>query len=243
MPHVADSDLRAAVARHDWYHTLELVDGIVTPGIFDHRPVLDRYLLPDDMTGMRCLDVATMDGFWAFEMERRGAASVTALDLDSPDKLDWPASLRPTHERTLDETKAERFALAKQALASSVERITGSAYTLNPDEHGTFDFVFCGDLLIHLKDPITPLERIRTVCTGSAVIVNPIKKLRFRDRRPLAELDGIDHFSWWTPNLAGFTRMVRAAGFERVEAGETFELPFAAGGDWKGLRGVVRAYP
>jgi tRNA (mo5U34)-methyltransferase len=126
---VADSDLRAAVARHDWHHTLDLGSGVVTPGMFDHRPVLDRYLLPDDMSGMRCLDVATMDGFWAFEMERRGATSVTALDLDSPDELDWPASLRSTHDRTLDETKAERFALDRDALCSNVERITGSADT------------------------------------------------------------------------------------------------------------------
>jgi hypothetical protein len=105
-----------------------------------------------------------------------------------------------------------------------------------------FDFVFCGDLLLHLKDPITPVERIRSICSGSAVIVNEIKKFRFRDRRPLAELDGIDHFSWWTTNMAGLVRIVQAAGVARVDPAEPFELPFAAGGDWKGLRGVVRAH-
>jgi hypothetical protein len=55
--------------------------------------VLHHYPIPEDLSGKRCLDVATMDGFWAFEMERRGAASVTALDLEDPDELDWPASL------------------------------------------------------------------------------------------------------------------------------------------------------
>src|ERR687885_775685 len=98
------SDLQAEVERYPWYHTLELGDGVVTKGMFDHRPVLDRYPLPADLSGMRCLDVATMDGFWAFEMEKRGAASVTAIDLDRPDELDWPASLRADHETTLDET-------------------------------------------------------------------------------------------------------------------------------------------
>lgn len=235
------SNLRAQVERYPWYHTLELGDGVVTQGMFDHRPVLDRYPIPEDLGGLRCLDVATMDGFWAFEMERRGAASVTAIDLDDPEDLDWPASLRGAHDKSLDETKADRFALAKRSLGSNVERVICSAYDLSP-EIGSFDFVFCGDLLLHLKDPITPVERIRSVCTGSAVIANVITKFRLQEKRAMAELDGIDQFAWWTTNLAGLVRVVRAAGFERVEAGDTFELPFREGGDWEGLRGVVRAF-
>jgi tRNA (mo5U34)-methyltransferase len=235
-------DLQAEVDRYPWYHTLELGNGVKTKGMFDHAPVLDRYPIPADLTGKRCLDVATMDGYWAFEMERRGAASVTALDLEDPEQLDWPASLRPDHDKTMDETKATRFGLAKEALGSKVERVLLSAYDLSP-ELGTFDFVFCGDLLLHLKDPITPVENIRSVCTESAVIANVITKFRFRDDRALAELDGIDTFSWWTTNLAGLVRIVRAAGFARVEPEETFELPYRdSDDDWKGLRGVVSAY-
>ena len=235
------SDLAAEVERYSWYHTLQLGDGVVTKGMFDHRPVLDRYPLPDDLSGKTCLDVATMDGYWAFEMERRGAASVTALDLEDPAELDWPASLRAGHDKTMDETKETRFNLAKEALGSNVERVLMSAYDLSP-ELGTFDFVFCGDLLLHLKDPITPVENIYSVCRESAVIVNVIKKFRFHEKRPIAELDGIDHFEWWVTNLAGLVRIVRAAGFSRVEPSETFELPFAGGGEWRGLRGAVRAY-
>jgi tRNA (mo5U34)-methyltransferase len=235
------SALQGEVERYPWYHTLELGDGVVTNGMFDHRPVLHHYPIPEDLSGMRCLDVATMDGYWAFEMERRGAASVVALDLDNPEDLDWPASLRADHDKSMDETKATRFALAKEALGSKVERVLMSAYDLSP-ELGTFDFVFCGDLLVHLKDPITPVENIRSVCTGSAVIANVITKFRFHEKSPIAILDGIDEFAWWTTNLAGLVRIVRAGGFSRVEPSETFELPFSGGGDWKGLRGVVRAY-
>lgn len=240
-PAAGDDRLREEVARYPWYHTLELGDGVVTPGMFDHRPVLHHYPLPDDLTGQRCLDVATMDGYWAFEMERRGAESVVALDLEDPESLDWPASLRSGHDRSLDETKGERFALAKAARGSRVERVLLSAYELSP-ELGMFDFVFCGDLLLHLKDPITPVENIRSVCRGSAVIVNVITRFRLYERRPMAVLDGIDSFTWWTTNLAGLVRVVRAAGFARVEAAEPFELPFSGGGDWPGLRGAVRAY-
>jgi len=232
--------LRDDVERYPWYHTLDLGEGVVTAGMFDHRPVLHRYPLPDSLAGMRCLDVATMDGYWAFEMERRGAASVTALDLEDPEHLDWPASLRD-HDKSLDETKGERFALAKRALGSNVERVLMSVYDLGP-ELGSFDFVFCGDLLLHIKDPVTAVENIHSVCTGSAVIVNVIKKFRFSEKRPIAELDGIVNFEWWVTNLAGLVRLVRAAGFARVEPSETFELPVTSGGPWKGLRGAVRAY-
>jgi hypothetical protein len=74
------------------------------------------------------------------------------------------------------------------------------------------------------------------------VIVNTIKKFRFMEKRPMAELDGVDEFQWWVTNLEGLVRIARAAGFARVEAAGTFEVPFAFESDWRGLRGAVRAY-
>lgn len=234
------AQLQTEVGRYPWYHTLELGDGVVTPGMFDHRGTEDRHLIPADLRGLRCLDVATMDGYWAFTMERRGAAEVVALDIADPERLDWPASLRPRITKTMEETKATRFAMVRQALGSSVERVDRSVYDLDIDL-GTFDFVFCGDLLVHLKDPVTALERIRAVCRGSAVVCNPVRRFGWLDRRPMAELDGIDEFQWWVTNLAGLKRMALAAGFGRVQSGPTFDLPATGGGPWKGRRGVVRA--
>jgi len=234
-------ELRATAERYPWYHTIDLGQGVSTKGMFDHAPYLHHYPLPDDLSGKRCLDVATMDGFWAFELERRGAASVTALDLEKPEDLDWPASLRQGHDRSLDETKAERFAFVKRALGSNVERVVMSAYDLSP-ELGMFDYVHCGDLLLHIKDPMTVLENIHSVCTERALIVNVIKKFRFYENRPMAELDGIDIFEWWVTNLTGLQRMVKAAGFSRLETAPTFEVPFTGGGEWKGLRGAITAY-
>ncbi len=43
---------------------------------------------------MRVLDVGTWDGFWAFEMERRGA-DVVALDVEHESEYDWPPRRRP----------------------------------------------------------------------------------------------------------------------------------------------------
>ena len=112
--------LEEEVRSYSWYHTLDLGHGVVTTGMFDHRPAVDRYLLPATLAGQRCLDVGTMDGFWAFEMERRGAAEVVAIDEENPEALDWPIAQRIKREKVLDETKAARFAIASTALGSRV---------------------------------------------------------------------------------------------------------------------------
>ena len=235
------SALSVEVARYPWYHTLDLGDGVVTDGMFDTRPVEGRVMLPDDLSGKRCLDVGTMDGFWAFAMERRGAAEVVAVDLEDPEALDWPASLRSRVVKTMDETKGTRFELARQALGSKVTRILRSVYDLDADL-GQFDLVFCGDMLVHLKDPATAVERLRSVCRDSAIVYNPTKEqFPFRNR-PLAQFDGIDEFEWWLPNRAALRRLMIAAGFARVEEGPPFSFAATAGRRWKGRRGVVKAY-
>jgi tRNA (mo5U34)-methyltransferase len=235
------AELRAAVARYPWYHTLDLGSGVVTEGMFDHRPVEDRCMLPADLSGARCLDVGTMDGYWAFAMERRGAAEVVAVDLADPEALDWPISLRHQMVKALDETKGERFELARQAIGSKVTRSLRSVYDLD-DDLGQFDLVFCGDMLAHLKDPATAVERLHKVCRGSAIVYNPVKEQFPYRRRPLAQFDGIKEFEWWLPNRAALRRILLAAGFSRVEEGRPFDLPARAGGPWKGHRGVVRGY-
>lgn len=234
--------LAARVERLHWYHTLELAPGIVTSGMFDHRPVVDRYLLPASLEGLRCLDVGTMDGFWAFEMERRGASEVVAMDLGDPDELDWPPAYRDrVGEPVIDATKHERFELARMALGSKVIRKLRSVYELDEDL-GSFDLVYCGDLLSHLRDPAGALSRIRRVCRGSAIVANPIVRFRFARRRPLARFDAIDEWQWWELSGPAIERMMRAVGFLTVQVGKPFELPSRAGGPWRGLRGVFRGW-
>ena len=73
----------------DWWHTIQLPDGTVTPGWWDLRATAAGMPWPSDLPGMRCLDVGTMDGFWAFEMERRGSQvsyrDVSVYDLRAED--------------------------------------------------------------------------------------------------------------------------------------------------------------
>jgi tRNA (mo5U34)-methyltransferase len=227
------TDAGAAVAANPlWYHTMELAPGVVTPGWFDLRPVLDALPWPD-VAGKRCLDVGTYDGHLAFELERRGAAEVVATDLSDHSEWDWPIRLRALDGEHLDAIagpeKGRGFRIAAELLGSRVERVECSVYDLSPERHGTFDVVVCGSLLLHLRDPIRALEAVRSVCSGtflSAEQILPRLEWGARSRRPLAELDGVsDLCQWWTPNRAGHRRMVEAAGFDVERAGARYCLP------------------
>ncbi|MGB8354143.1 MAG: class I SAM-dependent methyltransferase [Chthoniobacteraceae bacterium] len=80
--------IKSMIAQHTaWYHRIELSPGIITPGINDsgeNLRQLDGLGLPVDCSGLRVLDIGTADGFMAFEMERRGAGEVIALDYRKP---------------------------------------------------------------------------------------------------------------------------------------------------------------
>jgi tRNA (mo5U34)-methyltransferase len=155
--------------------------------------------------------------------------------------LDWPPLYRERQaEPVIDATKGERFELARTALGSNVVRELRSVYELDTDL-GTFDLVYCGDLLSHLRDPVGALRRIHRVCRGSAIIANPVTRFRLAPGRPLAEFDGIDEWQWWQLSGPAIERMMRAVGFREVEVAKPFELP-DRGGSWRGLRGVFRGW-
>ena len=220
------------VERVDWYHTLELPGGVVTPGEYDLRRVPARIRFPASLAGMRCLDVGTRDGFWAFEMERRGAAEVVAIDLDDWRRLDWVGGAPPSlGDDTLSTVEARQraFDVATGALGSSVRRIDLSVYDLSVEAVGEFDFVFLGTLLLHLRDPVGALMAVRKVVkSGGRLLVNDAVSLSLTAlvRQPVAHLIGENgRLFWWVCNTAGLRRMVEAAGFEALDSGGPYFEP------------------
>jgi len=211
------AQLRDEVAGREWYHTLELAPGVVTPGWFDLRPALERVPLPASLDGLRCLDVGTFDGFWAFAMERRGAAEVVAVDLTDPERWDWPPNSDAEMLATLGarKRKGAGFDLAHRTLGSRVQFLERSVYDLDPDELGRFDLVYLGSLLLHLRDPVRALERVRAVCSGRLLLVDTIDATLTAvfPRRPVARLDADRRPWWWQANAAALARMATAAGF------------------------------
>jgi tRNA (mo5U34)-methyltransferase len=212
-----------------WYHTIEFPDGTLSPGWFDTRAAPRSVPWPEELAGGRCLDVGTFDGFWAFEMERRGAKEVVAIDLDDPFALDWPYDRRRSGPAAVAAWGAERgpgFAEAKARLGSRVERRNRSVYDLDPEADGRFDVVLCGALLLHLRDPVRALEAMRSVCRGSVVLVEALDPLLevVLPRVPAARLYP-EPDEWWRLNSWGLLRLVHVAGLSVTAVGPRFVVP------------------
>lgn len=145
--------IRRMIAEHGrWWHEIELAPGIVTPGDDSNRmklPILDRLGLLRAMNGMRALDIGCSDGYFTFEMERRGA-NVVAIDF-------------------VPETYTG-FATARTILGSEAEYRLENVYNLAPEKHGVFDVVLFMGVLYHLRKPLAALDAIRSVMRPGALL-------------------------------------------------------------------------
>jgi len=211
-----------------WYHRIEVRPGVVTPGINDSAEVLRHLELPDRCDGLRALDIGVRDGFFSFELERRGA-EVVAIDYLDASETGFP--------------------VAKELLGSGVEYRVDNVYRLGPADHGEFDIVLFLGVLYHLRDPILALDRIWDVCREGALVVVETQLLdqafldpdgSFRALDPaladacLAQfypgktLRG-DATNYWAPSLSCLRGLLETAGFD-VERAAVL-----------GARGIVHA--
>lgn len=184
------------------YHSIDLADGTVLPGLqtIDHlRWRLDQFGLPADLRGKRVLDVGAWDGWFSFECERRGA-EVVAVDC----------------------VKLDTFVEAKQLLGSEVEYLTLDVNELSVRRLGRFDIVLFFGVLYHLRHPLLGLEKAVELSTDLALIesfVIPSENrqipavMEFYER---GELGGqIDN--WFGPTPECLVGMCRSAGFAQAE--------------------------
>jgi tRNA (mo5U34)-methyltransferase len=184
-PAEPDRDLHRRLAAHLYYHTIDVGPGLTTEGWWDLRHAVGSIPFPD-VEGRRCLDIGTWDGFYAFELERRGAAEVVALDVPDLNQLDYPPAGRadPAFQAP-PPNRNEGFGLLKAALGSKVELRKGNIYDFEPGRDGQFDVVVLGSLLLHLRDPVRALDAVRRVVRpGGALIsvdhLNPLLQIRAR---------------------------------------------------------------
>lgn len=205
IAHLPAEELQQLIADLPWYHSFAFPNGLKTQGVYDNAPTLPHYGLPASLAGKQVLDVGTADGFFAFELERRGAAHVLALDpnqFDGSLATDVSQAYREKYNTAYQDLYANQYAKARELLAmkgmnqfliakdlldSEVEYRNLTIYEL--DQLGQkFDLVLCGDLIEHLKSPLIGLENLVNV-TGDLCIIalsGAIKTTqdpqRFRDR-------------------------------------------------------------
>ncbi|MBN8596883.1 MAG: DUF1698 domain-containing protein [Planctomycetes bacterium] len=187
-----------------WFHEFELPGGVWTRGYYKPAPKLHRFCLPERLDGQRVLDVGAWDGFFTFECEKRGAASVTSMDV-------WDPAINAT---------SEGYAVAHRALNSRAVPIRGSVHDLDPAVHGQFDLVLYLGVLYHLTNPFESLQKLRAV-TKKTLIVETASDMQLTSGPALAfypgsELNG-DGSNWFAPNASALVGMCKAAGFRNAK--------------------------
>ncbi len=191
------------LSRLGWYHSIELPDGQVIPGlqtIGQLRSRLAQFPIPGDLRGKRVLDIGAWDGWFSFEMERRGADVVA-----------------------LDSAEHTRFRVAKDLLRSRVDYRIGDICRLSSRELGRFDIVLFFGVLYHLKHPLLALETVCDLSTDMAFIESYVTD----DGTDLAAPPLMEFYettelrgqfdNWAGPNASCLMAFCRTAGFARVQ--------------------------
>jgi tRNA (mo5U34)-methyltransferase len=248
-----------------WWHSIDLGHGVVTPGAKSAATLaheLEAISLPD-VRGRTVLDIGGWDGYFAFEVERRGAR-VAVLDhymwsLDIPaqqaywrDCLERGVPPRPYHETELwhpDTLPGKAgFDTAREILGSGVEEIVADFASCDLEAVGVWDVTLFLGVLYHLPDPLGGLRRLAAMTREVAVIETEAMVVPGFEHEPMwqffpgAELNG-DVSNWWAPNLEALLGALRPSGFARVEVklGPGADIVDAAGGPHH-YRAIVHAF-
>jgi hypothetical protein len=104
-----------------------------------------------------------------------------------------------------------------------VERCYSTVYDLTLERTGVregFDYVFLGDVLIHILYPLKALASLAALCKGTLVFAGVLPD---GPQEPPAMVyiggDNLagDEVAWWRPNLSCLMQMLRKLGFANVE--------------------------
>ncbi len=207
--------LQADVDTIEWFHRMDLGQGVVTPGVYNPARRLRALKIPASLRGKTVLDVGAWDGFYSFEAERRGAARVVATDSFAWNQSCWGSKAG--------------FELARRTLKSKVEDVEIDVLDLSPERVGTFDLVFFLGVLYHMRHPLLAVERLASVTRRRVILETAVDLVGLG--RPAAafyaadELGG-DPTNWWGPNPGAVCGMLRAVGFSRVEVVSSHRLPY-----------------
>ena len=204
-PEALSTLVSAINGRGGTYHRLDLTPELRIAGDYDMRKYVAFYHIPEDLRGLRVLDVGTAAGYFALECARRGG-EVVAIDV-----WDWtPVSDIARHTDM------------------PVAYVRKSIYELDAS-FGSFDLVVCGSLLLHLPDPFGAILALRRVCRGRVCISTACPPDSERSVRPACDFVGAkgedgDYYTYWQIGAAALRRMLLAAGFARIAHEGHFSL-------------------
>ncbi len=204
------TDLATRVGDHFWFHSIDLGDGIVTPGLKSpeiHATEYEAFFGGLDLRGKSVLDIGAWNGVYSFEAKRRGAARVVAAD--APTWVDPQANGHAA------------FVFARDALGLDVEDAVIGVDDMTPEVFGgQFDVVLFLGVFYHLPDPLLSLKRAAAMSREVLVVEThmdlhdlsvPAMRYYVGD-----ELNG-DDSNYWGPNAALMVELLKAEGFADIQ--------------------------
>ncbi len=197
------SILKQQIASIQWYHSIDLGNGVITPGGENSAKKLRRLKLPESLAGQTVLDVGAWDGFFSFEAEKRHAKRILATD-----SFVWR------------EIGKAGFDLVKKHLKSQVEEMEIDVLELSPDKVGTWDIVFFLGVLYHMQHPLLALQKVASVTKGMLIVETLVDMLMYT-RPAIAFYQGVelsnDFTNWVGPNPAAVEAMLKTVGFKKTQ--------------------------
>jgi SAM-dependent methyltransferase len=198
-----------------WYHAIDLGDEGVTVPVSDYsatwnniREIRDRV----SYEGKKVLDIASWDGMWAFEAEKRGASMVVAVDCVS----------MIGRQDIVDAQR--KFLYAREKLQSNVipyyDRSIHSLTKLEPIT-GKFDIIQNLGLLYHLENPWHALKQCRRMLNHDGIMIletacSLSTEATMTINRGDAAFYDSDPTTYWAPSVSCLKLMLESCLFEVV---------------------------
>jgi tRNA (mo5U34)-methyltransferase len=235
---VSEDEFRVRCGGQAIWHSVDLGDLFIEGARKDSRVLVTENKLIEwpDVRGKSVLDIGAFGGWFSFEAERRGAASVTAIDYyswcyDWPKIHEWVRSERAAGRVpdtynppswTIDEVGQpgrRAFDVTKEILGS---KVTTRLSHVEDFESDPFDLVLYLGVLYHTRNPFYSLSKVAELTNDHLIVETLGVHLPGHEDRPLWEFFNSDQVNtdkstWWAPNGAGLEDMLRACGFSRVE--------------------------
>jgi SAM-dependent methyltransferase len=157
---MSEITIEEAFKKYQFYHTIDLGNGVVTPGFEGVKNIQDRLTpiissLP--IQGKRVLDIGFRDGYFSFLSEKLGAQEVVGVD----------NCVVPVAREFL-----------KPYLKSKVSMVELNLFDLTPNLFGKFDIVFYFGVLYHIRYPMWSFKVLRDVLKNGGYMLVETAVLR-----------------------------------------------------------------
>lgn len=162
-------DTRDTLSKYaPWFYKFVFSNGVVTEGYDKLTDIIHQtraeLLFPklDEMLrgrwgGIRCLDIACHEGWFATQVALRGARDVLGIDI------------RKEHIKKANVIK-------RLGNLSKIKFKRGNLYEIKPDRHGGYDLTFFLGILYHLDNPLEALRILRSMTKSLCVIESQVAR-------------------------------------------------------------------